>query len=159
MAAWSACGTGSGQANEQVIFPSLPGDRHPTAGHPLRDLPPHCGVPARQPQRGPDGALPPGPSRSDRHPFPVARYSQDSLCGHHFLHSELLTCVAATACGQYFVSASNEYNMQLLTFGLAIYCLQHRAQAIARASADYQVLSSSIQPSLCRPNAISYQTI
>ena len=26
------------EANEQVIFPPFPGDRHPAAGHPLRDL-------------------------------------------------------------------------------------------------------------------------
>ena len=59
-AAWSACGTSSGQdhsgwagimeANEQVTFPPLPCDRYPAAGHPLPDLPPHRGVPARQPQ-------------------------------------------------------------------------------------------------------------
>jgi hypothetical protein len=57
----SACGsTNSGQdhsvgagimeANEQVTSPPLPCDRYPAAGHPLRDLPPHRGVPARQPQ-------------------------------------------------------------------------------------------------------------
>jgi hypothetical protein len=38
------------EANEQVVFASLPGDRDPTAGHPLRDLPPRRGVPARQPE-------------------------------------------------------------------------------------------------------------
>jgi hypothetical protein len=78
---WSVAG-GSGQdhsgwagimeANEQVTFPPLPCDRYPAAGHPLPDLPPHRGVPARQPQRGPDPALPPGPSRSALRPFPVA---------------------------------------------------------------------------------------
>ena len=57
---------------EQVIFPPLPGDHHPAAGHSLRDLPPHRGVPPRQPQRDPDRALPPGPPRSARHPVPVA---------------------------------------------------------------------------------------
>jgi len=81
-AAWSARGTSSGQdhsgwagimeANEQVISPPLPCDRHPAASHPLRDLPPHRGVPARQPQRGPYRALPPRPSRSPRRPIPVA---------------------------------------------------------------------------------------
>jgi len=80
-AAWSAYGTSSGldhsgwagiiEANEQVTFAPLSCDRYPPAGHPLPDLPPHRGVPARQPQRGPDRALPPGPSRSARRPFPV----------------------------------------------------------------------------------------
>ena len=60
------------EANEQVTFAPLSCDRYPPAGHPLPDLPPHRGVPARQPQRGPDRALPPGPSRSARRPFPVA---------------------------------------------------------------------------------------
>jgi hypothetical protein len=89
-AAWSACGTSSRQdhsgwagiieANEQVAFPPLPCDRHPTAGHPLPDLPPYGCVPARQPQWGPDRALPPGPSRSARPPFPVA----SAGCPHYF---------------------------------------------------------------------------
>jgi len=80
--AWSACSTSPGQDHsggagivetyEQVIFPPFPCDRYPAAGHPLPDLPAHRGVPARQPQRGPDRALPPGPSRSARCPFPVA---------------------------------------------------------------------------------------
>ena len=60
------------EANEQVVFPPLPCDRYPAAGHPLPDLPPYRGVPARQPQRGPDQALPPGPSGSARPSFPVA---------------------------------------------------------------------------------------
>jgi hypothetical protein len=82
IAAWSAYGTSSGldhsgwagiiEANEQVTFAPLSCDRYPPAGHPLPDLPPHRGVPARQPQRGPDRALPPGPSRSARRPFPIA---------------------------------------------------------------------------------------
>ena len=81
-AAWCAYGTSSGldhsgwagiiEANEQVTFPPLSCDRCPPAGHPLPDLPPHRGVPARQPQRGPERALPPRPSRSARCPFPVA---------------------------------------------------------------------------------------
>src|ERR1035437_5910281 len=82
-AAWRACGTSSGQdhsggagiieANEQVTFPPLSCDRYPAAGHPLPDLPPHRGVPARPPPRGPARALPPGPSGSARPSFPVAR--------------------------------------------------------------------------------------
>src|SRR6266699_3956904 len=60
------------EANEQVIFPPLPRHHYPAAAHPLPDLPPHRGVPARQPQLGPDRALPPGPSRSAQPSFPVA---------------------------------------------------------------------------------------
>jgi len=55
----------------QSHLPAASCDRYPAAGHPLRDLPQHRGVPARQPQWGPDWALPPGPSRSARRPFPV----------------------------------------------------------------------------------------
>jgi hypothetical protein len=57
--------------DEQVTFRPLPGDRHPFAGHPLPDLPPHRRIPARPPQRGPDRALPPGPSGSARPRIPV----------------------------------------------------------------------------------------
>jgi hypothetical protein len=60
------------RSDEQVKFAPFPGDRHPAAGHALPDLPPHRRVPAREGQRGPDRALPPGPSRSARPPFPVA---------------------------------------------------------------------------------------
>src|SRR5579862_9000583 len=60
------------EATEQVTFPPLPRDRHPATGHPLPDLPPYRRVPARQPHRGPDRALPPGPSRSTRPRIPVA---------------------------------------------------------------------------------------
>jgi hypothetical protein len=68
-AAWSACGTSSGQDHSTFPpFPPLSCDRYPAVGHPLRDLPAHRGVPARQPQRGPDRALQPGPSRSARIP-------------------------------------------------------------------------------------------
>ena len=59
-----------------------PGCQGDLAGWPIgshRDLPlpfhadaPHRRVPAREGQRGPDRALPPGPSRSARPPFPVA---------------------------------------------------------------------------------------
>jgi len=74
------------EANEQVIFPSLPGDRHPAAGDPLPDLPSHRGVPARQSQRGPDRALPPCPPRSTRHLVPVAsalpHYPVDAAAWH-----------------------------------------------------------------------------
>ena len=65
-------GAGIMRRDEQFKFPPLPGDRHPSSGHALPDLSPHRRVPARQPQRGPDRALPPGPSRSARPPFPVA---------------------------------------------------------------------------------------
>jgi hypothetical protein len=68
--------------NEHVTFPPFPCDRYPSSGHPLRDLPSHRRVPPRQPQRGPDRALPPGPSRSARRGFPVA--------GHGDTHSPQL---------------------------------------------------------------------
>ncbi len=64
-------GTGIIEANEQVTFPPLPGDRNPTAGHPLPDLPPDRGLPPGA-QRGAYRALPQGPSRSARPPRPVA---------------------------------------------------------------------------------------
>jgi hypothetical protein len=57
--------------DEQVQFPPFPGDRNPSSGYPLPDLPPHSRVPTRQPQRGPDRALPPGPSGSARPAVPV----------------------------------------------------------------------------------------
>jgi len=57
---------------EQVKFPPLPGDRDPSAGDALPDLPSDRRLPARQPQRGADRALPPGPSRSARPSCPVA---------------------------------------------------------------------------------------
>jgi hypothetical protein len=76
-------GLGIIEAYEQVIFPPLSCDRYPAAGHPLPDLPAHRGVPARQPQRGPDRALPPCPSRSARRPFPVAFRRLTALpCGY-----------------------------------------------------------------------------
>jgi hypothetical protein len=60
------------EANEKVItIPPLPRDGHPAPDHALPGLPPHCRVPARHDQRGPDRALPPGPSRSARPYVPV----------------------------------------------------------------------------------------
>jgi len=41
----------------------LPRNRYPAAGHTLPDLPPHRRLRARRHHRGPDRALPPGPSR------------------------------------------------------------------------------------------------
>ena len=57
--------------DEQFTFPPLPGDRYPSSRHALPDLPPHRRLPARQPERGPDRALPPGPPRSAGPPFPA----------------------------------------------------------------------------------------
>jgi len=57
---------------EQVKFPPFPGDRDPSSANTLPDLPSDRCLPAGQPQRGPDRALPPGPSRSTRPPCPVA---------------------------------------------------------------------------------------
>jgi hypothetical protein len=59
-------------SDEQVQFPPFPRDRYPSSGHALPGLPPNRRVPAGQPQRGPDRALPPGPSRSARPAAPVA---------------------------------------------------------------------------------------
>jgi len=59
------------EGDEHATFPPLPGDHHPSAGHPLPDLRPHPCIPAGQHQRGTDRALPPGPSRGARHPIPV----------------------------------------------------------------------------------------
>jgi hypothetical protein len=59
------------RSNEHGTFPPLPGDRHPSAGHPLPYLRPYPRLPARQHQRCLDRALPPGPSRSVRHSRPV----------------------------------------------------------------------------------------
>jgi hypothetical protein len=59
------------EGDEHATFPPLPGDHHPSAGHPLPDLRPHPCIPAGQHQRGIDRALPPGSSRGARHPFPV----------------------------------------------------------------------------------------
>ena len=56
---------------DETKVPPLPCDCDPASGHALPDLPPDGRMPAREPQRGPDRALPPGPSRSARHPFAV----------------------------------------------------------------------------------------
>lgn len=60
------------EENEQVTFPPLPRDRYSAAGHPLPDLPPHRRLPVRHDHRGPDRALPPGPSRNAWCRIPVA---------------------------------------------------------------------------------------
>jgi uncharacterized protein YdeI (YjbR/CyaY-like superfamily) len=61
-------GAGIITGDEQVTFPALPRDHHPASGHALPDLPPHRRAQAREPQRGPDRALPPGPSRRPLRP-------------------------------------------------------------------------------------------
>jgi hypothetical protein len=71
MEAGHSGGAGIIRSDEHVTFPPLPGDRQPYAGHPLPALRPYPRLPARQHQRGLDRALPPGPSRSARHPRPV----------------------------------------------------------------------------------------
>jgi hypothetical protein len=58
-------------SDEQVNFPPLSCDCHPSAGCALPDLRPYCRVPAWQDQRGADRALPPGPSRNTQPLFPV----------------------------------------------------------------------------------------
>lgn len=70
-------GTGTIGGDEQVKFPALPGDGHPSSGHPLPDMPAHHRLPARAGQRCPDRALPPGPPRNTRPPpLPVASHTQ-----------------------------------------------------------------------------------
>lgn len=70
-------GTGTIGGDEQVKFPALPRDRHPSSGHPLPDMPHHHRLPAREGQRCPDRALPPGPPRNTRPPLlPVASHTQ-----------------------------------------------------------------------------------
>jgi hypothetical protein len=59
------------EGNEQITFPPLPRDRHPSAGDPMPALPPHRRLPARRHQRDPDRALPPDTSRSARSCAPV----------------------------------------------------------------------------------------
>jgi hypothetical protein len=61
-------GAGIMEDDEYATFPPLPCDRYPSAGYSLPDLRPHPRLSARQHQRSPDRALPPGPSRSPRHP-------------------------------------------------------------------------------------------
>ena len=72
-------GPGIIETNEQAACPPLPRDRHPSAGHPLPDLPAHRRVPARHPHRGPDRALPPRPSRSTRPRIPRADRGDPAL--------------------------------------------------------------------------------
>jgi len=70
-------GTGTTGGDEQARFPALPRDRHPSSGHPLPDMPPHPRLPAREGQRCPDRALPPGPPRNTRPSLlPVASHTQ-----------------------------------------------------------------------------------
>ena len=65
---------------EQIKFPPLPCNRDPSSGDTLPDLPSDRCLPAGQPQRGPDRALPPGPSRSARSPGPVAVPQAGTTC-------------------------------------------------------------------------------
>ena len=69
-------GTGTTGGDGQVRFPALPRDRHPASGHPRPDMPHHHRLPARERQRCPDRALPPGPPRNTRPPLPVASHTQ-----------------------------------------------------------------------------------
>ncbi len=70
-------GTGTIEGAEQDGFPALPRDRHPSSGHSPPDMPPHHRLPAREGQRCPDRALPPGPPRNTRPPLlPVASHTQ-----------------------------------------------------------------------------------
>ncbi len=72
-------GTGTTGGDGQARFPALPRDRHPSSGHPLPDMPPHPRLPARESQRCPDRALPPGPPRNTRPPLlPVASHTQNA---------------------------------------------------------------------------------
>lgn len=57
--------------DEHFTFTPLPCHRYPHSGHTLPDLPPHGRLSSRQPQRGLDRALPPGPSPRVWHPVPV----------------------------------------------------------------------------------------
>jgi len=56
----------------KAIWPGQPILSHPDLPLPFHADAPHRRVPAREGQRGPDRALPPGPSRSARPLFPVA---------------------------------------------------------------------------------------
>ena len=70
-------GTGTTGGDGQARFSALPRDRHPSSGHPRPDMPPHHRLPARERQRCPDRALPPGPPRNTRPPLlPVASHTQ-----------------------------------------------------------------------------------
>jgi hypothetical protein len=54
-------------SDEHFTVPPLPRHRYSPSGHPLPDLPPDGRLPSRQPQRGLDRALPPGPSAGAWH--------------------------------------------------------------------------------------------
>ena len=62
---------GAGDRHFQVLRRPGHPPFYPSSGHALPDLPPYRRVPAGQPQRSPDRALPPGPSRSARPAVPV----------------------------------------------------------------------------------------
>jgi hypothetical protein len=66
--------------SEQVDFPPVSGDRDPSSCNTLPDLPSDRCLPARQPQRGPDRALPQGPSRNARPPCPIAVSQTSTTC-------------------------------------------------------------------------------
>ena len=67
---------GTTGSDEQARFPALHRDRHSSSGHPLPDMPPHPRLPAREGQRCPDRALPPGPPRNTRPSLlPVASHT------------------------------------------------------------------------------------
>jgi hypothetical protein len=69
--------TGTIEGDGRARFPVLPRERHPASGHPLPDMPPHHRLPAREGQRCPDRALPPGPPRNAPPPLlPVASHTQ-----------------------------------------------------------------------------------
>jgi hypothetical protein len=69
------------EGDEYATFPPRPGDRHPSAGHPLPALRPHTRLPARQHQRGADRALPPSPPRSARHPHLITEPAPSAAGG------------------------------------------------------------------------------
>src|SRR5260370_7516486 len=73
-------GLASSEGDKHVTCPAVPPDRHPASRQPRPDLPPHRRLQAREPQRGADRALPPGPSRSARPPFPVAGRRNPQRC-------------------------------------------------------------------------------
>jgi hypothetical protein len=82
-------GAGIMGCDEEIKFPPLPCDCDTASGHALPDLPPHGRVPAGKSQRGPDRALPPGPSRSARHSFPVVGSSRCRRSGTCWLGTSL----------------------------------------------------------------------
>ena len=62
--------------DEHFTGPPLPRHRYPSSRHTLPDLPPHGRLSPRQPQRGLNRALPPGPSPGACHPAPVTSRSR-----------------------------------------------------------------------------------